>query len=568
MVRWLLESFMDNVTAWSAFEPHYQTLLAEDLTPERVPAWLVRWSDLEKELRETGAILYRAKDEDTRDEEAEKAYLHFVQNVAPKAHEMEQALKTKLLEVRGYEPPPDFELTFQRFRDQHALFRPQNVTLYPEIQTLENEHGKLTGALTCTWEGEEVTLSEVQRALNEPERSVRERAWHTVQSTLATVSPELDALLLETLPLRRDLARNAGFDSYRDFRWREMSRTYTPEESLTLIDAVEHEVVPRLKEVWEARRKRLGVERLRPWDIKADPESRQPLEPFTDVSDLENTLARIFKRLDPELAQDFDLLRDGWLDLAPRPGKVPNIGYASYFPKSNRTFIYYNVNGTHTDVWVLLHEVGHAFNALAAGRAQPLIWQGAFEAQTPFVEVPSQTMELLALPYLLVDEGGFYTPEEAAQAEEEQLLRTLQIFPSVARWEAFQHWLYNDAPEEVTVAEIDAKWLELQERFFPWEDWAGLEAYRAKSWQDFNMFSETFNSLDYAIAFLGAIQIWRTSLHGRAAALRRYREALEVGSSRPAADLFSVAGATLAFDRATVGREAAFVAQRLADLSS
>ena len=152
---------MDNVTAWSAFEPHYLTLLAEDLTPERVPVWLVRWSDLEKELRETGAILYRAKDEDTRDEEAEKAYLHFVQNVAPKAHEMEQALKTKLLEVRGYEPPPNFRLTFQRFRDQHSLFRPQNVALYPEIQTLENEHGKLTGALTCTWEGEEVTLPEV-----------------------------------------------------------------------------------------------------------------------------------------------------------------------------------------------------------------------------------------------------------------------------------------------------------------------------------------------------------------------------------------------------------------------
>ena len=557
-----------STTAWSAFELHYRALLEENLMPERVPAWLARWSDLNKEVDETGAALNRAKDRDTRDKEAEKAYLHFVQEVEPHVHEMEQALKTKLLEVKGYTPPSDFKLTFQRFSDQHALFRPQNVALYPKIQTLEAEHGKLTGALTCTWEGEEVTLSRVQRALSEPEQSLRERAWRTVQSTLATVSPELDALLLEILPLRRDLARNAGFKSYRDFRWREMSRTYTPEESLTLIDAIEHEVVPRLAEVWEIRRQKLGVERLRPWDRAADPAARPPLEPFNEVSNLEATLARIFERLDPELAQDFAPLRDGWLDLGPRPGKVPNIGYASYFPKSNRTFIYYNVNGTHTDVWVLLHEVGHAFNALAAGRAQPLVWQGAFKAQTPFVEVPSQAMELLALPYLVADEGGFYNAEEAAQAEEEQLLRTLQLFPSVARWEAFQHWLYADALEEVTIAEIDAKWLELQARFFPWEDWTGLESYRAKSWQDFNMFSETFNSLDYAIAFLGAIQIWRASLEDRAAALRRYREALKVGSSRPAADLFSVAGATLAFDRATVGREAAFVAQRLADLSS
>lgn len=260
-------------------------------------------------------------------------------------------------------------------------------------------------------------------------------------------------------------------------------------------------------------------------------------------------------------------MRDGWLDLAPRPGKVPNIGYMSYFPQSNSAYIYYNAVGTHTDVWVLLHELGHAFHARAAGRAQPLVWQGAFEGGAEFGEVPSQAMELLALPYLLAEEGGFYTAEEATRAEEEQLLRVLRLFVSVARWEAFDHWLYNKAPADVTIEQIDAKWLELQTRFFPWEDWTGLEAQRAKTWQDFNSFGPTFFSLHYAMAFLGAIQIWRASLQNRAEALRRYRAALTLGATRSTAELFEAAGAKFAFDRATVREEVGFVAGRLEKLS-
>ena len=256
-------------------------------------------------------------------------------------------------------------------------------------------------------------------------------------------------------------------------------------------------------------------------------------------------------------------LRDGWLDLAPRPGKVPNIGYMSYFPQSNSAYIYYNAVGMHADVWVLLHELGHAFHALAAGRAQPLVWQGAFEGGAEFGELPSQAMELLALPYLLAEEGGFYTAEEAARAEEEQLLRVLRLFVSVARWEAFDHWLYGDAPADVSIEQVDAKWLELQNRFFPWENWTGLEAQRAKTWQDFNSFGPTFFSLHYAMAFLGAIQVWRGSLQDREAALRRYRAALTLGATRSTAELFKAAGAKFAFDRATVREEVEFVAERL-----
>ena len=219
---------------WAPFKVRFDTLLAEDLTPGRVPAWLATWSDLDKHLGETVATLSRARDADTRDEAAQTAYLHFIQNILPKAREMEQALKTKMLRLEGYEPPPDFELVIQRFRNEQNLFRQENVALYSKIETLENDYGTIVGAVTLNWEGKEATLPEVQRLLLEPDRALRERAWRTVTTVLGEVAPELDEVFLSLFSLRREMARNAGFEDYRAFRWRELGRfDYTPEESLT-----------------------------------------------------------------------------------------------------------------------------------------------------------------------------------------------------------------------------------------------------------------------------------------------------------------------------------------------
>ena len=312
-----------NAQDWQTLAPHFAALASEDLTAEGVGDWLLRWSELEKELGEAGARASRAKSEDTTDAQAEAAYLHFVQEIIPQWTVAAQALKTKLLAVPGYEPVPEHHQFLRRLRSDADLFRAENVPLQAQLQTLANEYNKLTGSMTVTLDGEEMTLPQAEGRLLDPDRSVRESAWRAVQERWLETRAPLDALYLQMLPLRRQLAKNAGMADYRAYMWRAMKRfDYTPEDSLAFGRAIETEVVPLAKRLLESRRQTLGVEALRPWDLAADPENRAPLRPFADVAELEEGTARIFANVDPDLGADFEKFRRGYLDPRLAQGQV------------------------------------------------------------------------------------------------------------------------------------------------------------------------------------------------------------------------------------------------------
>ena len=547
---------------WDTLAPHFAVLAGEDLTAERVEDWLLRWSELEKELVEAGARASRAKSEDTTDVQAEATYLHFVQEIIPQWTVAAQALKTKLLAVPGYEPVPEHHQFLRRLRSDANLFRAENVPLQAQLQTLANEYNKLTGSMTVTLCGEEVTLPQAEGRLLDPDRSVRESAWRAVQERWLETRAPLDALYLQMLPLRRQLAKNAGMADYRAYMWRAMKRfNYTPEDSLAFGRAIETEVVPLAKRLLESRRQTLGVETLRPWDLAADPENRAPLRPFADVAELEEGTARIFANVDPALGDDFEKFRRGYLDLGSRKGKAPG-GYCSFFPKTGLPYIFMNAVGTEGDVRTMLHEGGHAFHGLASSATQPLLWNRG--APMEFNEVASMAMEMLALPYLEKDKGGFYTPEEAGRARQEQLERIVMFLPYMAVVDGFQHWVYSEAEESVTAADMDAQWDVLWTRFMGGTDWSGLEAEQATGWhRKLHIFTVPFYYVEYGLAQLGALQVWRNALTDQADAVRRYRSALALGNTRPLPDLYAEAGARLAFDRETVGELARLVESHL-----
>ena len=545
-------------TTWSQFEAAYDDLEARALTLSNVERWLHEWSDLEKEVGEQAMTLQRAKDEDTRDKAAEAAYTAFIQEVMPPLDTVNQKLKVKFLGLSDYGPTPETAEFIKKFCNEVELFRDANTPLLADETTLGSDYSKIMGSVSVHLDGEALTIPETQKKLLSPDRALRERAWQAIHEAKLSVSGELDDLFLKLLKLRRQLAANADLPDFRAFSWRRWNRfDYTPEESLTLHESIANEVVPLTAKLEEERKRELGVARLRPWDKSVDPHSRPPLEPFETVGELEEGLVHIFGHLDPELAEQFSSLRDGWLDLEAREGKVPGLGYQGYFPQKEKPYIYYTVNGTHSDVTVLVHEAGHAFHSFASAARNELVWN--FYPGMEFAEVASQTMELLMLPYLNEAEGGFYNDEDVVRARREGLERVLFLLPYLAKSDAFQHWLYTEAPEDVTIAEIDAKWLELEEHFDPGVDWSGLERERAKGWQYFHIFAVPFYMLEYAFAWLGAVQIWRNALDDPQAALKKYRAALALGGTKPLPELFETAGARFAFDRETVGEAMRFV---------
>jgi oligoendopeptidase F len=195
-------------------------------------------------------------------------------------------------------------------------------------------------------------------------------------------------------------------------------------------------------------------------------------------------------------------------------------------------------------------------------RRNPLWWNQ--NAPMEFCEVASMGMELLSAPYLTSDRGGFYSEADAARAYADHLRGIVTFLPYMAVVDAFQHWIYVDAPAGVTAANLDAKWCELWDRFMVGIDYAGLQAEKETGWhRKQHIFTDPFYYVEYGLAQLGAMQVWRNALQDQRKAVADYRTALALGGTRGLAQLFTAAGGQFAFDRRTVGELMALVEEQL-----
>jgi oligoendopeptidase F len=548
---------------WQTIEQHYSALLAEPLTVETVAGWLVRWSDLQAIMVEAQAAAFRAKTENTADAEAEQRYQQLITQIEPNVEAANQRLKQKLLQVEQIDAQPEYHELLRRLRSEAELFREANLPLHAEEQSRAGAFYTISGAMNVMLDGQELTIPEAEQRLFDPDRDRREQAWRAVAASRRHDRDTLSALYLELIGLRRRIAANADCSDYRAYAWRRLRRfDYTPQDSQRLHAAIEAEIVPLGVRMSERRRAQLGVETLRPWDMRVNDPGRPALHPFNTADELEQGVARILTRIEPEFGKDFRRMSNGFLDLGSRKGKAV-MGYHSFFPRSKMSYIFMNAVGTHLDVLILLHEAGHALHALAASANQPLIWY-IVDMPEEFNEVASQALELLATPYLTVDEGGFYSAEDARRALHEELDIIVSHLRNSVVKDAFQHWVYTEAAPDVTPDELDTRFRELHQRFFPEEDWSGLERERGMRWQiGPHIIALPFYMIEYTLARLGALQIWRNALRDQQSAIGQYRAALRLGSSRPVPDLYRTAGAQLAFDRETVAQLAKLIAAQL-----
>ncbi len=549
MVAALVQSGM--ALTWNDVEPRVRELLDTDLAPADVPAWLERRDALERDVGEAYATLARAKDEDTADTDARDAYLRFVREVSPHLAEAADALDKKLVAVAGYEPPAPLRVWWRNVQDDIEVFHPDNVPLATRESELAQRFDELMGGVRAEVDGESLTLTQARRILESTDRDRRERAWRAMQTGLERVRPDLDALFLELVALRHTIAHNAGFDDYRAYVWRARHRhEYTPDDALALHDSMRAAAVPALRALHDDRRERLGVGTLRPWDLDVDPDGAEPLAPFRDVAELERGLVRMFEALDPGLARRFERLLDGWLDLEARPNKVPGLGYQSYFPCSRSPYVYWSALGTDDDLVTMRHEAGHAFHSMLTDERWPLMLHMANRPES--WELASQSLELLTLPYLTRDRGGFYDARDARRSTRSQLERMIGLWVRTSAVDAIQHWIYSQDPDTLTAEAIDEAWVRITSELGGDVDWTGLGRERAKGWHIIHVFVIPFYFLEYGIAYLGAAQVWRNALRDHAAALAAYQHFLALGGTVPLDEAYEAAGARFAFDEATV----------------
>jgi len=465
--------------SWSRVEPYYQDRENRPLNAGNVSSWLADWSQVRAMIEETYWRFYVATTMDTADPQAARRYAGFVDGIYQSTRSADQVLKENLL-ASGLQPE-GFEIPIRNLRAEAALFRPANLPLLSEELKLSRKYDEIIGAQTVSWEGRELTVSQLQPVYLDPDRERREQAWRLAARRQLADRAAIGDLWGRFMDVRGQLAANAGLPDYRSYRWAQKLRfAYTPQDCVTFHAAIEAVAVPAASRLYEKRRRRLGVSSLRPWDLDVDPLGHPPLHPFQTIAELEEKCEAMFRRVDPKLGEYFATMRrEGLLDLDNRKDKAPG-GYCTQFYAAQRPFIFANSVGVHDDVQTLLHEGGHAFHVFEAAH---LPYYHQQEVPFEFGEVASMGMEFLAGPYLPASEGGFYTTQEAARARTEHLERAILFWPYMAVVDAFQHWVYEHHSTASDPDACDAEWDRLWERFMPGVDWSSLEAERMTGWQ-------------------------------------------------------------------------------------
>jgi oligoendopeptidase F len=532
----------DMALSWDSLPPLFDELKNRPVrTREELERWMADEDELSAIIYEKKALVTINYSRQTDNEGYKKDYADFVQELEPRVKLASFELVKKYIScpARKDLPRPQFSIVDRNRENLVSIFREANVPLEKEDAQLVEKYQGVMGAMTIQFKGQERTLQQMFKFLEETDRGLREEAWKLSVNRLLQDSGRLDEIYDGMVRLRDSMGRNAGFESYRDYIFRHKNRfDYTPDDCVKFHDAVEKYFVPLSREVDEERRRKLGLGELMPWDMGVDPDGKPPLAPFRTTDELVAGCAKVFEKVDPQFFRYFGRMTELELrDLESRKGKAPG-GFQDDLTEVRLPFIFMNAAMRDGDVRTLLHESGHSFHAFLMRDAKLPCYYSGQNLPAEFVEVASTSMELVGGEHI---EGVFYGPEEARRSNREEVVQMIKLFPWIASIDAFQHWVYTHAGH--TSEERADAWIRILKRFKGLESYEGFEGAQRKRWQrQLHLFQFPFYYIEYGIATLGALGIWFRYRRDPKGAVESYKRALSLGSSRALPELFKAAG--------------------------
>lgn len=535
------------LTDWTSVQSYFDELKNRIiLNADELQAWFQDRSELESYLSENFAWRYIRMTTDTSNEAYVAAFNEFNENIQPHWAEISNTLDQKAIASPYVDELKDegYFITLRAMRRQIEIFRTENVPLFTQIQQLQSQYGNIAGAMTVTLNGEEMTLQKAGDFLMQPNREVREEAWKAIWERRYQDHEALDELLNQLRDLRHQVAQNAGFANFRDYMFAAMGRfDYTVEDCFNFHDAIAQTVVPVLNEISAERKQALQTADLRPWDKLVDPTGKAPLKPFAGGEDLLTKTIEVFDRLDPELGSYLRVMRTmGRFDLESRKGKAPG-GYNYPLEESGVPFIFMNATSNLRDMVTILHEGGHAVHSIVT---RDLALNSFRNVPSEVAELASMSMELITMDHWDV---FFPNPEDLRRAKLDHLEDIIETLPWVATVDAFQHWLYENPTH--SVEERNEAWLQIFGRFSDSiTDWSGLERFKAYQWQrQLHIYEVPFYYIEYGIAQLGAIGVWKNYKENPQKGLEGYLKALKLGYTRPMGEIYAAADVPFDFSK-------------------
>ncbi len=558
--KFMPENFQ--VSDWETLKPFFDRLLERSISNEdELKQWLRDRSEVESVVSEDMGWRYIRMTCYTDKEEYSKAYQDFIQNIQPHIAPYSDMLNKKVLDnplSKALETQKGFDLMMRNLRKDVELFREENIPLFTEIATETQKYAEISGAMTVHINDQEMTLPQAGVLLQSTDRAKREDVYEKITERRLKDKDTLDELYSKLISLRHQVAVNAGFKNFRDYQFKAYGRfDYTPKDCFDFHESIAYEVVPVLNEFAKERKATMKISELRPWDKAVDAEGREPLKAFNDGKELTEKSISVFKKLDPYLGNCLEVMKEmGHLDLESRKGKAPG-GYNYPLAEIGVPFIFMNATSTMRDMTTIMHEGGHAVHNFLTMNLE------LNDFKSPPMEVAelaSMSMELISM-----DEWPifFSNEKELKRAKRDQLEDIIETLPWVATIDKFQHWIYENPTH--SLAERREKWNSIFDQFADTiTDWSGLQEAKDYLWQkQLHLYEVPFYYIEYGMAQLGAIAVWRNFKKDKTKGLKSYQDALRLGNLTTIPEIYKAAGIKFDFSRGYIRELMSFVREEL-----
>ena len=548
------------ITEFKVIEPFFQELLERPVQNlNDFDNWLKDRSELDAILEEDMAWRYIRMSIHTQDEQLREAYNFFVSKIQPELAPLEDQLNQKLMALPFLEQRVDsaHQIYFRSVRTALELFREENIALQAALSEEAQQYGTVSAAQSIAHDGKTLTMQQAAQLLKEKDETLRQHIFEKMAAVRRKDREQLDTLFSSLIQKRQQLAQNAGFANFRDYKFVEMGRfDYKKEDCFAFHEAIKTHIVPLVKEIQAEKLRKLGKNLFKPWDLDVDPEGKPALQPFKTGAEMLAGTIQMFDRIDPYFGDCLRVMDQlGHLDLDSKQGKAPG-GYNYPLYEIGVPFIFMNAVGSQRDLETMIHEGGHAIHSFLS---RDLSLTAFKNLPSEVAELASMSMELLSMPQW----SEFYEPQAQQRAMREQIEGTLKVLPWIAQIDAFQHWIYENPTH--TRQERSAHWIQLTQDFGTGlVDWTDYEDLIECSWQrQLHLFEVPFYYIEYGIAQLGALGVWKNSLANKQRAIEQYKNALSLGYSAPMSTIYETAGVPFDFSSERLQTLAQFIKEQL-----
>lgn len=554
------------IDTWQSLFPYYEDLKNRPINSKNeLELWLKDRSDLEAFVSEDSSWRYIKMNIDTTNKQLEASFNFYVNEIEPKIAAFENTFNHKLVNSSFINEldKSKYHIYLRSIKNAMTIFREENIPLKTNLLEEAQQFGAISAKMTVEVDNETLTLQQANTHLKSTNRAKREEVYKKIAQRRLQDAQQLDDLFSSLLKKRHQLALNTGFSDYRDYMFVEMGRfDYTKQDCFNFHSAIAKEVVPVVNNLNLKRKEKLNITLLKPWDQLVDVEGKSPLKPVQTEEELIDKTIACVNKINPYFGKCLETMKETQhLDLESKQGKAPG-GFNISLYKTGVPFVYMNSVGSHRDVITMLHEGGHAIHSFLS---HPLPLMAFKDVPSEVAELASMSMELISMDFWDV----FYTNEDdLKRAKKEQLEGVLTTLPWVALIDKFQHLLYENPTH--THEQRKETWLKLMDEFdSSILDWTDCEELKAYFWQkQLHLFEVPFYYIEYGMAQLGAIAVWKNYKNNPQQAINQYIEALKLGYTKPIAEIYETAGIKFDFSQEYIHELISFVKNELKKLET